>query len=666
MARLLDMQKKKGGAAQGGNDKPAARPEPLSEGRAEATVAARPLPAAPAASQSAELPEVSPSMFVDAPETPVPQAVAPAAASPAPASAPVSAPGGSPHVIDEELLMKLPQEAFLNFSLTRLEALGLASSEDILMAAIENPEVAAIIKAAKARNALPALLQQSPGPQGQEPQRITITSGERSGPVSAYDATMASDIAPLSSQPPPPPPTRRAKPPPPPQRAKVSEPPPVSEATRDLPLSEMGKFMQELKDSGDSTKDRYDRAVTFFQAKRDEALKAYGKDALGQAAVSAKQKLQAESGAVPALTPQEQFMLELGELNKLIGWLKKRMDDERGVHDAMKANGKDKPAVPSVPPAAPAPASAAPAPAQAAQAPAAKQQAETQAPESAGPSKHPSAPPSAKPRAGAVARFFSNYTTWSVAGIGAFTGALVYTNQFRDLAIGAKKIFEYASGRSIADIPNAWTIGVYSGVMASIVIIGTLVTRARARRMAERARIRAERSDADKAKMEFVLRKLSQIMLKNAKAEDQISQIRQELRSDEAFFAAMYFLRKDSVFDDILEEARVSDKLRGMIRSVLLPRTELEIMQRKLKRFADIVYSPRERANLFRKMYEDDAAFRLISDELFLRNISGDIVNGIRAKDVFSYVENNQQENVGEPLQKALQQDFDDIISTKK
>ncbi len=486
--------------------------------------------------------------------------------------------------------------------------------------------------------------------------------------MSAYDATMASDVAPRSSQPPPPPPTRRTKPPPPPQRTKASEPPPVSEVTRDLPLSEMGKFMQELKDSGDSTKDRYDRAVTFFQAKRDEALRSYGKEALGQAAVSAKQKQQAESGAVPVLTPQEQFMLELGELNKLIGWLKKRMDDERGVHDAMKANGKDKPAVPSVPPAAPAPASAAPAPAQAAPAPAQKQQAETQAPESAAPEQHPSSPPSAKPRAGAVARFFSNYTTWSVAGIGAFTGALVYTNQFRDLSIGAKKIFEYVSGRQIADIPNAWAIGVYSGVMASIVIIGTLITRSRARRMAEKARIRSERSDADKAKEAYVIRKLSQITLdpKNAKSEDQISQIRHELKSDEAFFAAMYYLRKDSVFKDILEDARVSEKVRGMIRSVLLPRTELEIMQRKLKRFADIVYSPRERANLFRKMYDDDAAFRLISDELFFRNMSGDLVNGIRARDVFSYVENNNQENVGEPLLKALQQDYDDIISTKK
>jgi hypothetical protein len=427
----------------------------------------------------------------------------------------------------------------------------------------------------------------------------------------------------------------------------------------------MGAFIQEVLDSGDSTKNRYDRASAFFLSKRDEALKTYGKEALGQAALTAKQKQAQQqlmnSGAVLDLTPQEQFMLELGELNKLILWLKNRMDAERPAQDAI-ANGKnggEKPASPSVPPQAPAPASVAQAIEQKPQAPA-------QAVEQASPSQRPSAPPSAKPKAGTVSRFFSNYTTWSVIGIGAFSGALAYTNQFRDMGVGAKKIFEYVSGRQVADIPTAWAIGVYSAVMASVVIIGTLITRARARRMAERARIRSERSDADKAKMDFVLKKLSQIMLNHAKAEDQMSQIRQELRSDESFFAAMYFLRKDSVFNDILEEARVSEKLRGMVRSVLLPAIELEIMQRKIKRFADIVYSPRERANLFRKMYEDDVAFRLICDELFLRNISGDFVNNLRARDVFSYVEGGKQENVGEPLQKALQQDYDDIISTKK
>ncbi|MFH0885177.1 MAG: hypothetical protein V1861_05705 [Candidatus Micrarchaeota archaeon] len=656
MARLLDLQKKKGGAAQGGVDKAAARQEPLSEGRAEATVQAKPIPVAPAAANTPAPVEVPPSLAIEAPETPAPQAAVPVSVPPtgaAPSSAPASAPQGAPHVIDEQVLMTLPDEAFVNFSRSRFDSLKLVSPQDILLAAIDHPEIAAIIRAAKQRNALQLLFSSEAQ---KPPSRNTANSGQHPGEVSADGPTMASNVSPgmVASHPP----AGTKRPPPLPPRRKVSEPPPASEATQNLPLSEMGAFIQELKNSGDLTKDRYDRAVAFFQSKRDEALKTYGKEALNQAALTAKQKQQSESWHPSDLTPQERFMLDLGELNKLIGWLKKRMVAEQPAQDAINAQGKngvDKPASPSVPPQAPAPASAASASEQ-------KAPASAQAVEPAAPAQRPGVPPSAKPKAGVVGRFFSNYTTWSVIGIGAFTGALIYTDQFRDLAKGAKNIYEYLSGRQISSIPNAWIIGIYSAVMVSVVIIGTLITRARAQRMAQRARIRSERSDADMAKIEFVLKKLSQIMLNQVKAEDQISQIRQELRSDEAFFAAMYFLRKDSVFDDILEEARVSEKLRGMIRSVLLPRTELEIMQRKLKRFADIVYKPRDRANLFRNMYEDEdhVAFRLISDELL-----GDPLNNLRARDVFSYVENNKGVNVGEPLLKGLQQDYDDIISTK-
>lgn len=683
MARLLNMQKKKGGAPGG---KPDIRQEPLREGHADAAIPA--IPAVPVsavpetlATTSAPPPTPSVSSTPTSPEVPnlaqvsAPQSIPESAPAPLPVSAP--APDIGARVFDEGTLRALPEEAFLHFVQSAFASIGIASQQDILLASIDRPEIGTILKVAKDRNVLSRLIIRP---------TASSTDGhvEESGPVSAYGATMASNVGmeapaqPPSQAPPSPAPQRPSmppaatvavgarRPPPPPPRRSVA--PPAQDVTRDLPESEIGKFHRELRDSNDSTKERLERAEAFFKQKCDEALAKYGKGALEQALVSAKQKQKAE-GATPVFEPLEQFMIELGELKKFVLWLNNRQQDELGFHEA-KANGKngdsDKPAALSKPPPAqvqaPAVSGSPSASAQAAPSVQAAPKPKEPTPETI----RPSAPPSAAPQAGRLSRFFSNYTTWTVMGIAGFTGALAYTHQFRDLASGAKNIYQFVSGRQINDIPTAAVVGVYSAVMASVLVLGVLITRWRVRSAAQRARERAQRSDADRAKMKYVSRKLTEIMLKCVGEKEQHSQLRQELRRDETLFAAMYYLRKDAVFDDLLEEAGVSKKLRGTIRSTLISQTEQEIMQRKLNRFAEIVYSPRERVNLFRKLYEEDAAFTLICDELFLRNLSGDLVNSIRAKDVFAFVENSTKENVGEPLLKALQQDYDEIISTRK
>lgn len=673
MGRLLDKQKGKGKSPEG---KPAAmRQEPLGEGRADVSVQAAPAITAPAMPQVAEAP-ASPPPATASPATissPQAQATHVPASSPAPLTVSQPAPSGAPREMDEGVLRALPEDVFLNFAQSTFASKGLASQQDILLASIDQPDIAAILKVAKDRNVISRLIVR--------PSATSAPQGpEESGPVSAYGATMASNVgmaapesvpqapAPAESAAPPNPGAtvavgpRRQPPPPPPRRSMP--PPPATEVTRDLPESEVAKFHRELRDSGDSTKDRLERAEAFFSKVCNAAFAKHGKAALEQALVTAKKKMQSDAGADPKYSELEQFMVDLSELKKFIEWLKSNLQREIGFHER-KANGNnggsEKPAAPSMPPPAPAQASvaAAPAPAQGAPIQQGQQRAEP-TPETM----RPSTPPSA-PQAGKLSRFLSSYTTWSILGIAGFSGALAYTHQFRDLAIGAKNIIQFVSNRQISDIPTAWAVGVYSAVMASVVIFGTLITRAMVRSAANSARARAQRSDADKAKMKYISRKLSEIMLKCVREKEQLSQLRQELRSDETFFAAMYCLRNEAVFAEILEEAGVSGKLRGTIRSTLITQTEQEIMQRKLNRFADIVYSPRERANLFRKMYEDDPVFRLVCDELFLKNLSGDRVNAVRVADVFAFVANSKNENVGEPLLKALSQDYDDIISTR-
>jgi len=643
MARLMDIKNKKKPGA--GAQAPAAQKPPLEEpvgAAARARSEPTQIPAAPSIEISVQAPEA-----------------APVSAAPPSAAAPV---------IDESVLMSLPGEAFVNFSHSRFNQLKLANPQEVLLAALENPDIALILKVAKQRNVLGALLSQAPA----SPERITVAPGSaHDGPL-AYEATMASDVraslgtappasAPPASQPPPAPAaTRVTRPPPPPPRRKSSEPPPAPVRTEGVPLSEINAFILEIRESGESTKQRLDRANAFIRAKVKEIVATHGVEQFNRAEASVRQKQQlSEKGTAVSYDPLEGKIIDLFELNKLIAWLTKRMKSEGGVHEILEANGKNGEAgAPAQPIAVP---QSAPAPQQAQAAPPAAAQAQAEAGKVA--ASRPGSQPSA-PKPGAFRRFFTSYTTWSVAGIGAFSGALVYADGFKEMAFGAKKLAEIVSGKQIADIPTAWAVGVYSAVMATLFTVSLLIKRSMERRKAERAFKRAQRSGEDKEKMNYVFKKLSEIVLNYTKTEDQKSQIRQAMRTDEALFINMYELRKDAIFDDILEDARVPQKLRGIISQVMIPGLELELMEKRLRKFADLIYEPKRLA-IFEKTYEEDQVFRIICDEIFKKNLANDYVHPARARAIFSPIENGKRENVGEPLLKALEDDYA-IVSSKK
>lgn len=652
MGKLADIQSKKKRDAL--KQAPAAPKPPLEEPASSAALAKpehSPMPA----------PAAGPAVMEVQPPAPEPVSVAPPS-QPAP-SAPASA---SPHLIDESVLMSLPDAALINFSHGRFNQLKLASPQDVLLAAIDNPDIAIIVKVAKARNLLGPLF----APEQAAPERASIAPASvHDGPL-AFEATMASDVRAGLSEPPPhlpapvsqppPAPTRVSKAPPPPPKRKSLQPPPAPVRAEGVPLSEINAFIIEIRESGESTKARFDRAMAFIRTKVKEIVSEHGAAEFNKAEVTTKQKQQqADAGAAVSFTPLEGKILELFKLNELIAWLSKRMKAEGGVHEILEANGKNgNGAAPQPPqPAAAAqqvpPASAGPEAQKAAAAPVAA--------ESEKPARASNPPASSQPKPGALRRFFGSYTTWSVAGIGVFSGALAYADGYKEMAIGAKKLAEIVSGRQIADIPTMWAVGVYSAVMASLFAVSLLVKRSIERRMAERAFKRAQRSDEDREKMGYVFKKLSEIVLNYAKTEDQKSQIRQAMRTDEKLFISMYELRKDAIFDDILEDARVPQKLRGIISQVMIPGLELELMQKRLTRFADLIYEPKRLA-IFGKTYEEDPVFRIICGEVFRRNISDDYVDPSRARALFRAIENSKRENVGEPLLKALQQDYDDTI----
>ncbi|MCI0503857.1 hypothetical protein L0Y65_04045 [Candidatus Micrarchaeota archaeon] len=614
-----------------------------------------------------------------------PPAAAAAQTAGAGAQAPVSAPDSAPLTsqspitasahADEAVLLNLPDGAFLDFAHSAFDSLKLGSPQDVLLAAIEHGDIALILKVAKQRSMLGPLL--SRGPAASKPS-TPAPAASYDGPE-AHEATVASDVCPAlepygppaSAPPPAPPATKATRPPPPPlARRKSSEPPPSPVVSEGVPLSAVNAFILEIKDSGESTPKRLERAKEFLKKQVREIVAAHGLEEFKKAEVSAaRKKEQADKGIAVPFTPLEEKIADLFELNKLIAWLARRMKSEGGVHEVLEANnGKNgdagaqpqkAPASQSAPPAAVQPAAPIAAPAAKAL-PSAPAAAEDEKASAGG------TPPSApRKKSGALRRLFSSYTTWSVAGIGAFSGALAYTGGFRDMAFGARRVAELLSGRQIPDIPVMWAAGAYAAAMATIISVSLLVKRSMERRRAEREYKRAQRSSEDRGKMNYVFKKLSEIVLNYTKTEDQKSQIRQAMRTDEKLFLYMYALRKDAIFDDILEDARVPKMLRGILSQVMIPGLELELMEKRLRRFADLIYDPM-RLPIFEKTYAEDPVFRTICDEIFKRNLDNDYVDPARARALFRAIENSKRENVGEPLLKALEDDYAIVSSRKK
>lgn len=589
-------------------------------------------------------------------------------------AAPASEAGGN-------VLLKMEAGEFIRFVRHECEKRGVND----FTAFEANPELGQILQAVRERRLLesifartpPAIPPQSrptarppPPPQKREskPPRPTAEDAD-SGRLSGFEATVQSDVGRQLEEGT--------------GSGNMLEVNAVSDFMRDL----LENVRRDVTKSPEPTKKKcafahkyLDAADAFFNGKINALVERYGQGALSSAQQSARKKLdEQEKGGNVVISPLEMLILDLLKLKTLkenLAEQAKELDGLVAKEDefaSIQKNGSKTPRnagapksspprrPPSRPPAAP---STSP--------PVPKQGPPTMPPRKQSISAIP--PQAIKPKSW-FGRMLSEYWLTTSIGIAAFSGAMLYRQAFGDLAEGLSRLVSM-SGRQTAAAPAALVGAAFGAIMLSLVAVSEFVIRrGRIARYAERMRVRAQRSDDDKKRDELIIRKLQEIMLaKFAKTEDLEGKIKETLRNDMEFFHAMYSLRKDKMFEDILIEARVPDNIRGKIMNSMIPEAELEIMRRKLQPLASIVFDARERLNAFADKYAGkkkdsdelkDPVFHEICDELFMVNIGGDEINGVRARAIFGYVENGDGQNVGPQLLDALRQDYS-VIKAKK
>jgi hypothetical protein len=258
--------------------------------------------------------------------------------------------------------------------------------------------------------------------------------------------------------------------------------------------------------------------------------------------------------------------------------------------------------------------------------------------------------------------------------ITAFTAALVYNERFRSMAAGVKMLWERATGRQISDIPVGWVMGVYAGLMVSLVVLTEAVRRIIARRRAAKDFANAQLSKSDEEKSRYITDALKGLVSEHQKLSAEQRKLKnlgqtitEALRSDDLLFEYVYDLRKEAIFKYVLEDARVPDKLHGPVFDELLMAVERERMQAELIDLADLAGDEKagERREKFREMLTGNKIFRKICDSLFARDAAGGYLDAGRAERIFRPLKSRRKEMVGEALLAGLRSDYDEVTKRK-
>jgi hypothetical protein len=119
----------------------------------------------------------------------------------------------------------------------------------------------------------------------------------------------------------------------------------------------------------------------------------------------------------------------------------------------------------------------------------------------------------------------------------------------------------------------------------------------------------------------------------------------------------LYYQKKQIFFNEMLHKQKIPGRLIENV-NVIFDRVKVEILQKKLNKLVELVFIPEQRGALFRDYYNADPIFKMLIDELF-EGKPGAYVNQDKQNAAFYEVLNENNENKGDMLRKALSVDYE-------
>ena len=273
------------------------------------------------------------------------------------------------------------------------------------------------------------------------------------------------------------------------------------------------------------------------------------------------------------------------------------------------------------------------------------------------PSNRPPASAMYRKEPGFFRRVFTDPMFWTTAGLAGVTSAIIYKDSFREIAQALRIIWRDKLHQGDFDFTRLHVIIGYSAILAVGLGLTILLRRAAVKKKALRYQELSEGSRMEKERKDRVIAKLVRISLDYEKFEDQVTHLRQALLQDAQFMSDLYELKKHRFFNDMLAEARIHPRLVQNL-NIIFEKVKVEKLQKRLNKLANLLENPSQRCEQFKEYYERDPIFQMLIDELFERK-GGNYVNQEKLNAAFHEVLNENYENVGQQLRKALGDDYE-------
>jgi|GEM_PF-6920021 len=220
-----------------------------------------------------------------------------------------------------------------------------------------------------------------------------------------------------------------------------------------------------------------------------------------------------------------------------------------------------------------------------------------------------------------LGKFFTNRHTWGIGLIGAYTGALLYTDSFQKLAETAEWLWNTALNQPAIQVTANTTMAAYGALIGGIFVFSEIGRRIRVRKEAKNEQRRVESDKSYGLARQYTVEKLNAVLRSHSTVDSQQSALSSVLKKNEKLLTYLdIFSRKyPETLEGIFTDVRMPSEIRAPPTfNFMLEVASRDVLMRKyFKQLAPLLNNPRERAHMLNVLCNTSPFFSIKIAQLF-------------------------------------------------
>ncbi len=427
-----------------------------------------------------------------------------------------------------------------------------------------------------------------------------------------------------SIPPPPPPPKKRSRSPPlPPSMGRVVDNGPVSHQPTSvveggeftLATGDLSDFINGLRDSADSSKEKFERGKVRYAAEVKKLVARFGEARLSTIEESVKSKKNESE-----MEPQEIYVNRLLILRGLVtayGKAAKQHSQANVIQDEMRSvRTSDMPAVPSLELSQKDSKATIPGKPNNVEEPQSIVQ-EPQEPVLLEVPKSTSSPQKQEPKwsfKGWFKNRISSPMTWAVFSVGGFSTAAHLTGAYQTMLNGFTKLWVQTLHLPTFELPEHSDKAIPYGILALTLAATELIRRRKVTKELVRLQRRSDLSKEEEEACDYIVQRFTQIKRTSTDLGLQLANIKSVMKTDEVLFDVVDVLfRHEIIWNDLMDDARLDERVRRELPTVI-DQVERVVVGKRLAQLVVYIDHPERRKTQLKAL--------LLSDKLFSRKMA--------------------------------------------